>query len=93
MNGSLKKSINIAELKAKLSKYLRLVKSGEEIIILDHKMPVAKISSINRDEENALDTIKAKDSFSLLASLKVEPLSEKPKIDILTLLQDERGSR
>ena len=35
------RSVNIAKLKNNLSKYLRLAKGGEEIIIRDQNLPVA----------------------------------------------------
>jgi prevent-host-death family protein len=35
--------VNVATLKAKLSKYLGLAKGGHEVIVTDHKMPVAKL--------------------------------------------------
>jgi len=37
------KTVNVAELKNNLSRYLRHVRAGEEILIRDRKMPVAKI--------------------------------------------------
>ena len=37
------KSVNIAELKNSLSAYLRIVRSGEEIVIRDRNLPVAKL--------------------------------------------------
>ena len=36
-------SVNVAELKNRLSKYLRFAKGGEEIIIRDRNLPVAKL--------------------------------------------------
>ena len=36
-------SVNIATLKAKLSHYLRAVRRGETVDILDHNTPVAKL--------------------------------------------------
>lgn len=36
--------VGIAELKAHLSKHLRAVKKGEQVIVLDHEKPVAVIS-------------------------------------------------
>jgi prevent-host-death family protein len=36
------RSVNIAELKNHLGKYLNLVKRGEEIVIRDRNLPVAK---------------------------------------------------
>lgn len=37
------RSVNVAELKNRLSKYLNLTKSGEEIVIRDRNLPVAKL--------------------------------------------------
>ncbi len=37
------KAINIAELKSHLSKYLRAVRRGERILVLDRKDPVAEL--------------------------------------------------
>jgi antitoxin (DNA-binding transcriptional repressor) of toxin-antitoxin stability system len=38
------KSVNVAELKNKLSSYLQLVRKGEEIIVRDRDLPIARIS-------------------------------------------------
>ena len=37
------RSVNVAELKNRLSKYLGFAKSGEEIVIRDRNLPVAKL--------------------------------------------------
>ena len=37
------RSVNVAELKNKLSKYLTFAKNGEEIVIRDRNLPVAKL--------------------------------------------------
>lgn len=37
------RSVNIAELKNQLSKYLTFAKRGEEIVIRDRNLPVAKL--------------------------------------------------
>jgi prevent-host-death family protein len=36
------RSVNVAELKNRLSKYLRFAKRGEEVVIRDRNLPVAK---------------------------------------------------
>jgi antitoxin (DNA-binding transcriptional repressor) of toxin-antitoxin stability system len=38
------KSVNVAELKNRLSAYLQLVRKGEEIIVRDRDLPIARIS-------------------------------------------------
>jgi prevent-host-death family protein len=48
------KSVNIAELKNRLSFYLNDVKAGEEILIRDRDIPIAKIvplTQVESDEE------------------------------------------
>ena len=37
------RSVQIAELKNKLSAYLKVVRAGEEVIVNDRKVPIAKI--------------------------------------------------
>jgi prevent-host-death family protein len=41
------KSAGVAELKARLASYLKLVKSGSEIVITDRGIPVAKLVPID----------------------------------------------
>lgn len=42
-DGSTMRSVNVAKLKNELSKYLRFAKSGEEIVIRDRNLPIAKL--------------------------------------------------
>jgi antitoxin (DNA-binding transcriptional repressor) of toxin-antitoxin stability system len=37
------RSVNVAKLKNELSKYLRYAKSGEEVVIHDRRLPIAKL--------------------------------------------------
>ena len=50
------KSVNIAELKYRLSGYLNDVKAGEEILVRDRNQPVARIVPLtrSRDEDEEL---------------------------------------
>jgi prevent-host-death family protein len=43
-------SVQIAELKNRLSAYLNLVRAGEEIVIRDRTVPIAKIVPLGQDE-------------------------------------------
>ena len=45
------KSVNIAELKNRLSVYLNEVKSGEEILVRDRDKPVARIVPLARSKD------------------------------------------
>jgi len=44
------RSVNVAELKNRLSKYLTFAKGGEEIIIRDRDLPVAKLVPFSPDD-------------------------------------------
>lgn len=44
------KSVNVAELKNQLSKYLTFAKGGEEIVIRDRNLPVAKLVPFSAEE-------------------------------------------
>jgi prevent-host-death family protein len=41
--GEAMRTVNVAKLKDQLSKYLRFAKSGEEVVIRDRNLPVAKL--------------------------------------------------
>ena len=64
------RSVNIAELKNRLSTYLSYAKNGEEIVIRDRNLPVAKIVPFDRG--NAGD-----DELLLVAEGKMK-LPDKP---------------
>jgi prevent-host-death family protein len=55
------RSVNIAELKNKLSVYLHRVRSGEELLIRDRNTPIAKIIPLQGDDLEV-------DELSLVAS-------------------------
>jgi prevent-host-death family protein len=43
------RSVNVAELKNQLSKYLRFARGGEEIVIRDRNLPVAKLVPLSAE--------------------------------------------
>jgi prevent-host-death family protein len=47
------RSVNVAELKNRLSKYLTFVKAGQEVVIRERNLPVAKL--IPFSAEDAID--------------------------------------
>jgi prevent-host-death family protein len=61
------KSVNIAELKNRLSQYLNDVRTGEEILVRDRKTPVARIVPVGRDanEDEELRTLAARGKIRL----------------------------
>lgn len=56
-NGGRMVSVNIAELKNRLSKYLTFVKGGEEIVIRDRNLPVAKLVPFPAEEATEEDLL------------------------------------
>ena len=46
------RSVNVAELKNQLSKYLKFAKEGEEIVIRDRSLPVAKLVPFSAERAN-----------------------------------------
>ena len=49
----MKQKANVAQLKARLSEYVRQVKSGAEIIITERGVPVARLVPLDPDERRA----------------------------------------
>jgi antitoxin (DNA-binding transcriptional repressor) of toxin-antitoxin stability system len=86
----MKTTVRIAELKSRLSEYVRRVRRGQTIIILDGDTAVARIEPIHAAARVAVreplrGSPKPKD-VSLPAPLRL-------KSDVLRLLADERGER
>jgi prevent-host-death family protein len=50
------RSTNIADLRNRLTQYLREVRAGEEIIVRDRQRPIAKIVPFTVDDDDADDT-------------------------------------
>jgi prevent-host-death family protein len=46
------KTVNIAELKARLSAHIQLVRDGEEVLVCDRNKPVARIIPCRFDEHS-----------------------------------------
>lgn len=84
------KSANVAKLKAQLSSYLRAVRHGEEVIVTDRNLPVARIIPIREETPYKVSIRKAPKSPKELASLVFRPVSGRGT-DSLAFLLEERG--
>jgi prevent-host-death family protein len=51
------RTVNIAELKNSLSKYVTFAREGEEIVIRDRNLPVAKLVPFSTDEASDEDLL------------------------------------
>ena len=74
------KSVNIAELKNRLSVYLNDVIAGEEILVRDRNQPVARIVPLvrSRDEDEELLALASQGKLRLGQRLLEESLWEMP---------------
>jgi prevent-host-death family protein len=77
------RSVNIAELKNRLSTYVTFARAGEEIIIRDRNLPVAKLIPFSADGAS-------EDELLLVAAGKMR-LPEVP-LDVDKLLKIKTGS-
>jgi len=74
------KSVNIAELKNRLSVYLADVKAGEEILVHDRNQPIARIVPLvrSRDEDDELLVLASQGKLRLGEGLLEESFWEMP---------------
>jgi prevent-host-death family protein len=79
----------VAELKANLSAYLRRVKQGETITVMDRNAPVAKLVGVDAHAGSALRVRSARASLATLE----QPRRLRTRADIVALLLEERGER
>lgn len=84
------KKANISKIKAELSKYLKFAKAGEDILIMDRDVPVAKIIGVK--PEAALQIREPLiDLKAILLANDKRPFDEKR--DILDVLSRDREDR
>lgn len=76
------RSVNVAELKNKLSKYLTFARSGEEVVIRDRNLPVAKLVPFSAESAEEQDLL-------LVAAGKLR--LPKVRLDVKELLKIRTG--
>ncbi len=81
------KEVRIAELKARLSEYLRAVRRGETVAVLDRHTPVARIVPVR--DRTAL-RIRKPTAGTPPPNRVPLPKPAKLDVDVLQLLLDER---
>jgi prevent-host-death family protein len=84
------KVVAISEFKAKLAKYLRLVRTGEEIDIRDRGVPVAVLSTV-KNPAPVVFTAPRKDP-ALLAQMHFS-VTLPDSVDIVGVLLEDRKRR
>ena len=78
--------VRVAQLKARLSEYLRLVRKGHSVTVFDRETPIARI--VPTDKAGHLPSRKPKGSVSFWKVPRPSPY--RGKIDIVELLLEER---
>lgn len=67
------RSVNVAELKNKLSKYLTFAKGGEEIVIRDRNLPVAKLVPFTSEDATEEELLLVAAGIMRLPKRSVKP--------------------
>jgi prevent-host-death family protein len=81
------KTVRVAELKARLSEYLRLVRKGHSVTVLDRDTPIARI--VPMEPQGAGLTVRKPTSKVPYWKIPLPP-PYRGKIDIVQLLLEER---
>ena len=84
----MKKRVRISELKAHLSEYLRHVRRGHTVEVLDRETPVAKLVPY----EQRASGLTVRPAQGRMRDLKL-PRRLKTKIDVVALLREDRDTR
>lgn len=82
------RSVRIAELKSRLSAYLRRVKRGETVTVMDRDTPVAQLVPLQAPQT----PLHIRRARGKLGELRLPP-PLRMRSDIVKLLLEERGER
>ncbi len=83
--------VKIAELKSHLSAYLKMVRLGDEVLVLDRETPIAKLIPIPASRP-PLQIIFAKRPYADIRNVVLPPPPKK-SFDPLKALEEERKDR
>lgn len=86
------KTVQIAELKARLSEYLRGVRAGQPLTVLDRKTPVARIVPVG-DAKPRLTIRKADRKAPAFGSIRWPTVLSVPGDIVDVLLEERENSR
>jgi prevent-host-death family protein len=87
-----KKAVGVAELKARLSEYLRAVKKGHELVIADRDQPIARIVPYVAAAGQLMVRGPLHD-YRTLAEIPMPPPVKLPIDPVELLLEDRRAER
>lgn len=84
------KDVRVAELKAKLSEYLRFVRKGNEVTVYDRNDPIARV--VPYTASSALVVREAIRKYATLGDIPIPPMEKKLGIDPVEVLLADRNS-
>jgi prevent-host-death family protein len=84
------KRAKVSELKARLSAYLKSVRNGETVVVLDRLTPIARLVPI---EPNADDFVIEEPRRPASELRKIRPIQLRKKQDVVKLLRESRDQR
>jgi len=86
-------TVQVAQLKARLSEYLRAARQGETVLVVSHDLPVAVLAPPPRSATTLTIRRPAADAPPL-SRVQLPPAPDPPlDLDIVDLLLQERGER
>lgn len=84
------KQANVSELKARLSKYLADVRTGETVIVCDRRTPIARIVPV----DERIDALRVEHAARPVRTLRaIRGVSLKKRVDVVKLLRESRDER
>ena len=83
------KPVGVAELKAKLSAYLRAVRKGRDVVILDRDTPIARL--VPYETRGVLVVREPATRYLALGDVPLPPPVRLPVDPVELLLEDRRG--
>lgn len=84
------KDVKVAELKAKLSEYLRFVRKGNEVIVYDRNDPIARV--VPYTASGALVVREAVKKYATLGDIPIPALEKELGFDPVEVLLADRNS-
>ena len=84
---------NVSKLKLHLGKYLKMVRRGRDVVVLDRSTPVAKLVPYTDDAAEALAVFAPTEDPAELAELRFEPVEGgSDSVEALLAERRERGA-
>lgn len=87
-------SANVSKLKLHLGKYLKMVRQGRDIVVLDRSTPVAKLVPYTDDAVDVISISVPSEDPAELAALQFEPVegAATNSVEFLLAERRERGA-